>query len=406
MNNTISMLNGDMTNNQESIDFFSQDGIPIRVASALSIIGSTYIIQDVLRDLGKWKESVYHRIMLGLSTVDVLSSLFLLFLQGWPLPKELGPFAFGTMYTCDATGFIGNIGMIGTPLYNCTLATYFLVQLKYHWSKPRIEAAEKWFHIVPWTVAIVTSVAGLAANTFGPFFGTCWVTEAYPIGCGEPGSLVKCSRGGNGAFAYFWGFLILCLVFTILFVSITMFLVYKSVWTIENEAVRYSFARYSARRINHYEMSRRIKIQGILYALALLSTYIGLILFFVIWSITGHQSMIFFFVVRIIFPLQGFFNMLIYLIPVYVRIYKKHKQRRREVEEQVLREIEPEESSGENLGLSLEENSEEETKEEITPLSLDEPHVRKSVRIKDEREGNDIETNGGRLQLNQISSCQ
>lgn len=145
-----------------------------RVVSSLSMIGSIYIIQDVLRDPRKRKESIYHHIMIGLSTFDILSSFFLHFLRTWPQPEEHGPFSYGTLATCDAAGFIATIGMVGSPLYHCSLATYFLLVLKYNWTRNRMRDIEKWFHIVPWTVAIITSVTLLATQVYGPFLGGCW----------------------------------------------------------------------------------------------------------------------------------------------------------------------------------------------------------------------------------------
>ena len=151
-----------------ALEIFSQ------VMSSLSMIGSIYIIQDVLRNPRKRKESVYHRIMLGLSTFDALSSISLHFLGTWPQPKGYSLSSFGTLATCDTTGFFTTLALIGAALYNCSLTTYFLIQLKYNWTRSRIKDIEKWLHIVPWTVATITSVACLAAWTYGPFLGTCW----------------------------------------------------------------------------------------------------------------------------------------------------------------------------------------------------------------------------------------
>jgi len=65
------------------------------------------------------------------------------------MPKDYLIFAVGTVGTCDVSGFIATIGVYGTPLYNCTLTTYFLIQIKYNWNISRIKHVEKWFHIVP-----------------------------------------------------------------------------------------------------------------------------------------------------------------------------------------------------------------------------------------------------------------
>ena len=142
--------------------------------SSLSMIGSIYIVQDVLRNPRKRKESIYHRLMLGLSIFDILSSFSLYFLTSWPQPEGHSPFSFGTLVTCDATGFIATVALIGASIYNCSLAIYFLVEVKYNWTKRRVQVIEKWLHIVPWTVATATAVACFWAQAYGPFLNSCW----------------------------------------------------------------------------------------------------------------------------------------------------------------------------------------------------------------------------------------
>jgi hypothetical protein len=148
-----------------------------KVTGSLSIIGSAYIVQDVIRNSKKRKRSThtYHRLMLGLSTADIIVSFCGHFLSSWPLPKDSGiDYAFGSVGTCDATAFFNTIGIFGATLYNCSLTTLFLLQLKYLWTTKRIERIEKWLHIVPWFTGLSFAIAGLAAKTFGPFNSRCW----------------------------------------------------------------------------------------------------------------------------------------------------------------------------------------------------------------------------------------
>merc|ERR1711971_405919 len=132
------------------------------------------------------------------------------------------------------------------------------------------------------------------------------------------------------------GFAILCMVFTILFVCISMLSVYKAVWDVEDQSFKYSFARFRG-QINHYKMSKRIKIQGILYALALVLTYIFPITYFITRLVTNRTREFPALVLLTIisYPLQGLFNMLTYLLPVYLKIYQRCKERKNEEKEKV-----------------------------------------------------------------------
>lgn len=145
----------------------------LKIGGTFSCAGSAYIIQDVLRNPIKRSESIYHRLMLGLSIMDILSSFFLWMISSWAMPKGSYLWAVGTLTTCDICGFLGMIGWIGSPLYNCSLATFYLLQLKLYWVERRMKKIEKWLHIVPWVVSLMLATAGLVSKTIGPGYGYC-----------------------------------------------------------------------------------------------------------------------------------------------------------------------------------------------------------------------------------------
>ena len=147
--------------------------ILLKTSGFLSAAGSIYVTQDVLRDPRKRCRSPFHRLMLGLSTSDLLSSFFVYFLSTWPMPRGYHIYAVGSVATCDIIGYIQVLTSLTTPLYNCSLATYFLVQLKYNWSDRSIQSFEKWLHIVPWSVGLSASIPGLVWKSYGPIGFVC-----------------------------------------------------------------------------------------------------------------------------------------------------------------------------------------------------------------------------------------
>ncbi len=100
--------------------------------------------------------------------MDILLSFFAHVLSSWPMPKGSYLWAVGNVASCDAAAFIGRIGYLGSPLYNCSLASYYSLQLKYNWTDHRMKQAEKWFHIVPWSVSILICIAALSTKSLGP----------------------------------------------------------------------------------------------------------------------------------------------------------------------------------------------------------------------------------------------
>jgi hypothetical protein len=143
-----------------------------RIMGTISVIGSSYVIQEVLRNEQKRKHT-FHRLMVGLSLSDILSSFFVHILSTSLMPKGYQVFAIGSLATCDAQGFMNTMFGFTTTLYNCSLTTYYLVQLKYNWTNRRIKALEKWLHIVPWSVGLVMAIFPLIFKMYSPFRFIC-----------------------------------------------------------------------------------------------------------------------------------------------------------------------------------------------------------------------------------------
>ena len=102
-----------------------------------------------------------------------------------------------------------------------------------------------------------------------------------------------------------------------------MFVVYMAVRNVEVEAERYSFARYTSSRQRNMMMSRRVMVQGILYSAALASICISLILVVLFFMSLFKSTYEVDVVVSNLIPLQGFWNGLIYMIPIFRQILKK-----------------------------------------------------------------------------------
>ena len=166
------------------IDFYNRLGyssfqvkafvIAPKVTGLLSFIGSFLIVFDIAKDATK-RKTQYHRIMFGMSILDMISSFFGPILGTWPMPKGYHYYAIGNLHTCDAAGFFHSLGADGTALYNCTLMTCILLVLKFKWNEAKIQRkAEKWFHIVPWGFGFVIAVKSISFKVLGPIHYMCW----------------------------------------------------------------------------------------------------------------------------------------------------------------------------------------------------------------------------------------
>mmetsp|Transcript_31206 Transcript_31206/g.35881 ORF Transcript_31206/g.35881 Transcript_31206/m.35881 type:complete len:382 (+) Transcript_31206:252-1397(+) len=283
-----------------------------KITGTMSTIGSSYIIYDVAKSLTK-RENPFNRIMLGMSIADLFSSFFVYFLSSWPIPKGYNIYAAGNIRTCDAQGFLGHIGLISNPLYNCSLATFLLLIFKFGWSDERIKAMEKWFHIVPWISGIVYSSIALALKTFVPVVQFCGIGREYPLTCSDLND-VECVRGGRGHYEGFFISIIVIVFSSIVYVIAVVFAAYRAVLKREKQMDKYTTYKASVSEVKKKrKYSKKIMTQGIFYSVTLVVVWIFLAMAMSFVIAGKGLYFVTFFLVGIFAPLQGFFNMLIYI---------------------------------------------------------------------------------------------
>ena len=126
--------------------------------------------QQRRRQQRKKMSSTYHRLICGMSIGDCFSSFFGFFLSTWPIPEETGIWgASGNITTCDVAGFFNHAGNLIVPLYNASLATFYLLLLKYNWTDTQIRnKAEIYLHLVPLVVGWGIPVVCLVLGMYGP----------------------------------------------------------------------------------------------------------------------------------------------------------------------------------------------------------------------------------------------
>ena len=204
-----------------------------KVTGFLSLVGSIFILQDILKNEVKRTKSTYHRILLGLSTFDAISSIVNM-LSTWPSPSDLSHsvyLASGTTATCTVQGFFNELGNITTPIYTASLTFRVLLVMLFDWRETKIRKYEIYFHLVPILTGLFMAVVGLPFQLYNNSGWLCWYAP-YPAGC-DPSSST-CERGElAGTFRWVhYG-----IVWTaILFVSVGLYLIYSKVKRIEKRS--------------------------------------------------------------------------------------------------------------------------------------------------------------------------
>eukprot|EP00980_Cylindrotheca_fusiformis_P010753 scaffold2429_cov106-Cylindrotheca_fusiformis.AAC.4 len=155
-------------------------------SAILSVLGSSVIIYMALRSRKSKPWTPYNRLLIGMSSYDVISSMTLAiapFLN--PSDSSNKAFAVGNDASCSAIGFLNQIAYSGT-FYNAMLSFYFLLTARFGMKNDRIaQRIEPSMHIFSIGFPTVCAVVGLVLGVYSePEVAIgCWVNR-YPKRCG------------------------------------------------------------------------------------------------------------------------------------------------------------------------------------------------------------------------------
>jgi hypothetical protein len=142
----------------------------------LSVMGSAIIMWHAIHKLDR----PYHRILFTLSVTDLISSLSLAILAPAFYSLNQKPSAI-----CSMDGFIVAAMSYSSALYNASLSMYFLLTIKYSYSKRKMaQKVEPFLHGVSLMYPITCAIIGLSLQMYNPSSGSvgCWIS-AYPKNC-------------------------------------------------------------------------------------------------------------------------------------------------------------------------------------------------------------------------------
>ena len=328
--------------------------------SAFSILASIVILVVINRS-HEGLSTTLNRLLFGLSFSDILSSTFLC-LGTLPAPKEYADViwnAKGNIASCEAQGFFIFVGSMAAPLYNCSLCFYYLTILKFNKKEDFIkQKIEPFLHAVPILFSLLGGFIILGLNAFNPNMTYCF------IGPDPTCDDVKCDRikDSNVFFIVFSAAPYILLPSVI---GITMFSIYRVVVIQEKKLEKYGIGglrkKKAAAAANVKEntanekskvvasirklfkkgapkqkdnsiavrkkkkQSRVVLNTALSYSIAFLLSYL-LPMVISILTLSNVKSPFWLSIaVRILFPLQGFFNCCVYLYPHVTAAKRKHK---------------------------------------------------------------------------------
>lgn len=305
------------------------------ISCSLSLFGSTSIIYLVVKRHNVWNdaEQVHHRIVLGLSVMDVITSS-IIFVAPYINREDTGLlFARGNVASCDFGGFFFQF-FIGSTFYNCLLSIYFVRTIRYNKSaSAALFHHERLFHVIAFLVPIAFGIAGVVTKVFNPslFLGFCDI-EVYPWNClqNDSNNVQECERGGGAVDILNWPHSVLFMLLNFIGIVAT-WLVY---WTIRQHARKIN-RRWNPTSSPLDEVQRKriraVGIQAICYTAVFFVAFASTLFLTVVRELyepettdasdlsgepVVYASIL---LIYILFPVQGFLNWLIYIRPRLIR---------------------------------------------------------------------------------------
>ena len=303
------------------------------VSSTISILASLTLLFMILRSNQKLR-STLHRLLLGLCISDLISSFAMSFASTLSPPDHvLGWNTFGNMTLCRTQGFLHIVGHMASPLYNCSLCVYYLIEIKYTNLVVHMRRIEICMHATSILIAFAFGTASLFLDTIKPSPTNCMAGETYPFEC-RFNPEVECEGGvqygEHMLFSVVYIFIQFIFVPVTVFVSMTM--IYREVASqeVRMNQYRFSFTRRGSTSAHRNTTAARNRAAA--YSLAWLLSWSTLIIIGIMrLFITDHDVDLCPFGIAlmhyVLFPLQGLFNVFAYICSkVMARMYHYERE--------------------------------------------------------------------------------
>ena len=335
----------------------------LQITSAvLSLIGSGTIVFKIARSiLKRQKTTPYDRIMFGLSSCDIMYSMMLalspfLMPQDTILDTSPRPWAFGTSQTCEVMGFFTQLSLWAI-WYNCILSFYYLLTVRFKVKRRDFSRKyEPYMHLSGLIFFPTTAIVAYVLNWYGEQALTinCWI-RTVPMNCDENG---VCLGDGDVLVGFIYGALPIGITYLALIIN--NIVIYNfvrksfnlgfglqsehltSVEIDENENDVETSSQHSSitsssktiptgnrlseeRKIIHEKLVRETAIQGFLYVASFVLTQTPLVILVLLdgafpYDVEDKPQLYWLLVLNsMLCPLQGFFNVFIYVRPTYTR---------------------------------------------------------------------------------------
>jgi len=318
--------------------------IPI-LPALLSIVSSFLLIHLIVRS--KFN-TPYKRILFAFSVVDVIASINHA-ISPFLLPAETSNrvWAFGRRQTCTATGALLQFGFAEIWYYG-VVSYYFLLIIRFGMTpKMFAQRYEIPFHALSLGFNLTAAIVGAAIGAFNEYeLGRgCWVANT---GCNpDNGDACESVVDANSAPLgwVFGGIPVMIMLFSSIINNLLIYCKVRStivqtatqsgsteLGTIQSEVDGHEQSSRSSNPALIKQRLRQVATQAFMYVFSFLATYIIPVILRVLESMgyrpADEDQFYFLLVLQALFlPLIGFFNLLVYIRPRYLRTRSEYSNR-------------------------------------------------------------------------------
>lgn len=152
----------------------------LRVASGLSIIGSLWVITEILLD--KRKQCMcYHRLLLAISSFNLLTEIWFFIGDYAQSPdKDRTDWNHGTVATCRMSGFSIYLGTLAIPWYNAALIGYYYLSVRCGWTEHQLRSNfERYVHLIVGPMSLLVAILPFCFDLYNVFYTYCFVVQYH-----------------------------------------------------------------------------------------------------------------------------------------------------------------------------------------------------------------------------------
>jgi len=328
--------------------------IATTISSSLSALSSALIIFIILKS-NTGLHSIYHRIMFGMSLGDLLSS-FAMALTMLPAPPHMEDEVlygydfetpvprYGNTATCSAQGFFISFGSILNFGYYGMLCIYYVFAIGFCMEERKIvRYVEPILHFLPLTCGLGAAITALGLQMINPSRSEvfCSIIQ-YPHQCFRSGDCIRGSTWAATNHVFPLAFLSMISFDVVLVVASMVIVVFAAIRKERrlNELLKsYLLDNSNSTRTTMLlddTLAQNGPMAIIVQALLYTSTFM-LALIFPILRLTGTKGLTIDLLRMTFSPLQGFFNILIFVgHKIYSHRRFNHEVGRMEVVKQLL----------------------------------------------------------------------